>query len=253
MPMRDHSLSDMQRTALPVLPVVGADLRIRRKGRVLVDIDRIAIEGQGTTVIVGPNGAGKSLLLKVLAGLRVPDEGTVLWNGTPPSRGRYCRFSMVLQTAVLLRRTVLANVEYALRAVGHSRQEARRRAQDIVREAGLERLSSASARVLSGGEKQRLALARALATQPDLLFLDESTSSLDPASVLAIETMVLAASREGMRTVMVAHDLAQAKRVADEIILMHHGRIVERAATEGFFTRPATALAADFIAGQILI
>jgi len=251
--MREDVLSTVQRQAMPVLPVTGTELKVSRKGRVLLDVKNIEIADHGTTVIVGPNGAGKSLLLNLLAGLRQPDRGKVRWNGTPPSRSRYCRFGMVLQHAVLLRRSVRANVEYALRAVGHSRNEARRRAETSLGEAGMERLSHASARVLSGGERQRLALVRALATHPDLLFLDEPTSSLDPASVLAIETMVQDASVKGMRAVMVAHDLAQAKRVADEIILMHHGRIVERAATDDFFQRPQSETAEAFIAGRLLI
>ena len=251
--MPETGLSTIQKEAAPVLPVTGKKLFVRRKGRVLVDIDEIVIDGSGTTVIVGPNGAGKSLLLKLLAGLRQPDAGEVLWNGEPPSRTRYCRFGMVLQHAVLLRRSALSNVAFALRAVGHHRREARVRAEQALRLAGLERLAPASARVLSGGEMQRLALARALATQPDLLFLDEPTASLDPASVMAIESMVTAANSRGMRTVMVAHDLAQAKRVADEIILMHNGRIIERAATEVFFDRPQSETTAAFIAGNILL
>lgn len=253
MPMPEAGLSTLQRKAKPVLPVIGRQLFVKRKGRVLIDIDEIVIAGGGTTVIVGPNGAGKSLLLKLLAGLRAPDTGEVSWNGEPPSRSRYCRFGMVLQHAVLLRRSALSNVIFGLKAVGHGRKEAEKRAEQALRLAGLERLATASARVLSGGERQRLALARAMAAQPDLLFLDEPTASLDPASVMAIESMVTAANGRGMRTVMVAHDLAQAKRVADEIILMHNGHIVERAGTVPFFERPRSATTSAFIAGEILL
>ena len=245
--------SGLQQLAKPVLPVTGEALFFQRKGRVLLDIDQITVGGRGTTALVGPNGAGKSLLLHVLAGLKAPDRGRVLWNGAAPSRARYCRFGMVLQSAVLLRRSALANIEYALRAVGHDRGAARDRAQRALQEAGLTALATASARVLSGGERQRLALARALAAQPDVLFLDEPTSSLDPASQLAIEAMVQAASARGMRIVLIGHDLAQARRIGDEIMLMHRGRIVETAPTEQFFDAPQSAEAADFIAGKILV
>ena len=136
---------------------------------------------------------------------------------------------MVLQTPVLLRRTARANIEFALRAVGCNSVEAREQAQLALEAARLLPLANASARVLSGGEMQRLALARALATTPDLLFLDEPTSSLDPASMQTIEAMVKAASKDGMRIVLIAHDLAQARRLGDEIIFMHNGKIVERA------------------------
>lgn len=251
--MSEDGPSALQTGTTPILPITGTDLFVRRKGRDLLDVRDIAIGGHGTTVLVGPNGAGKSLLLNVLAGLKAPDRGKVLWNGLPPARPRYCRFGMVLQSAVLLRRTALANVEFALRAVGHDKRQAAERAHRALAEAGLTKLASASARVLSGGERQRLALARALAAQPDVLFLDEPTSSLDPASVLAIEGMVKTASDKGMRIVLIAHDLAQARRVSNEIMLMHKGRIVESAPTDRFFDAPASAEAAAFIAGKILI
>ncbi len=253
MPMHEDGPSALQTGTKPILPVTGKDLFVRRKGRDLLNVPDITIGGRGTTVLVGPNGAGKSLLLNVLAGLKTPDRGKVLWNGVAPSRPRYCRFGMVLQSAVLLRRTALANVEYALRAVGHDRREAMARAHRALDGAGLTKLAMASARVLSGGERQRLALARALAAGPDVLFLDEPTSSLDPASVLTIEAMVKAASDGGMRIVLIAHDLAQARRVSDEIMLMHNGRIVETAPTDRFFDAPESAEAAAFIAGKILI
>lgn len=253
MPMRDDGPSALQTGTTPILPITGDGLFVRRKGRDLLDVRSITIGGRGTTVLVGPNGAGKSLLLNVLAGLKAPDRGTVLWNGVPPSRLRYCRFGMVLQSAVLLRRSALANVEYALRAVGHDRTEARERAHRALADAGMTRLASASARVLSGGERQRLALSRALAVQPDVLFLDEPTSSLDPASVLAIEGMVKAASNGGTRIVLIAHDLAQARRVSNEIMMMHKGRIIESAPTDRFFDAPQCAQAKAFIAGKILV
>ena len=251
--MPDAARSALQAGTTPILPVTAERLHVARKGRALLDIDKLTIGGGGTTVLVGPNGAGKSLLLKVLAALRQPDSGRVLWNGVPPDRQRYCRFGMLLQSPVLLRRTVQANIEFALQAVGFGSAEARIRAQSALETARLSPLANASARVLSGGEMQRLALARALATGPDLLFLDEPTSSLDPASMQTIEAMVRAASKNGMRIVLIAHDLAQARRLGDEIILMHHGRIVERAPTLAFFQSPGTEAARDFIAGKILL
>ena len=251
--MPDQGRSAIQEATKPILPITGSDLFVRRKGRVLLDVKSISIGGQGITVLVGPNGAGKSLLLNVLAGLKKPDKGTVLWNGDPLARARYCRFGMVLQSAVLLRRSALANIEYALEAVGHARSESTRRAQTALTEAGLAKLAMASARVMSGGERQRLALARTLATQPDVLFLDEATSSLDPASVLAIEDMVKSASDQGMRIVLIAHDLAQARRIADQVMFMHNGQIVEAASTAQFFDSPHSEEAAAFVAGKILI
>ncbi|MCY6382242.1 ATP-binding cassette domain-containing protein [Hoeflea prorocentri] len=251
--MRDAHRSPLQTATKPILPVTAERLFVRRKGRVLLDVPSLTIGGTGTTVLVGPNGAGKSLLLNVMAGLRRPDSGVVLWNGVRPDRQRYCRFGMVLQRPVLLRRSARSNIEYALRSVGYGNAEARERAGHALEAAGLSALMNSSARVLSGGEMQRLALARALATAPDLLFLDEPTSSLDPASTQTIEAMVKDASKGGMRIVLIAHDLAQARRIGDEIIFMHRGKVVEHAPTDRFFGSPATAEANDFISGKILI
>ncbi|WP_419906328.1 ATP-binding cassette domain-containing protein [Hoeflea sp.] len=251
--MHEPARSGQQAATKPILPVTADRLFVRRKGRVLLDVEALTIGGRGTTVLVGPNGAGKSLLLNVMAGLRAPDSGRVLWNGEPPDRQRYCRFGMVLQRPVLLRRSVRANVEYALRAVGSSPDQARAQAQRALEAAGLLALANASARVLSGGEMQRLALTRALAAGPDLLFLDEPTSSLDPASMQTIEAMVKSASDDGMRIVLIAHDLAQARRLGNETIFMHRGRIVEHVPTDRFFAAPETPEAEAFIAGKILI
>lgn len=251
--MHEAVRSGPQAAAKPILPVTAERLFVRRKGRVLLDVDALSIGGRGTTVLVGPNGAGKSLLLNVMAGLRAPDSGRVLWNGEPPDRQRYCRLGMVLQRPVLLRRTVRANVEFALRAVGSSAEQARAQAHRALEAAGLLALANASARVLSGGEMQRLTLTRALAAGPDLLFLDEPTSSLDPASVQTIEAMVRKASEDGMRIVLIAHDLAQARRLGEDIIFMHRGKIVEHVPTDRFFGAPETPEAQAFIAGKILI
>lgn len=251
--MDEPRRSALQEATKPILPVTAQELFVRRKGRVLLDVGALTIGGTGTTVLVGPNGAGKSLLLNIMAGLLEPDSGTVLWNGVPPDRQRYCRFGMVLQRPVLLRRSARSNIEYALRAVGYGNAEARERAERALDAARLSALINSSARVLSGGETQRLALARALATAPDLLFLDEPTSSLDPASTQTIEAMVKDASRGGMRIVLIAHDLAQARRIGDDVIFMHHGKVVEHAPTDRFFGSPSTVQAQDFISGKILI
>ena len=122
--MPEATRSTLQAGTMPLLPVTAERLHVARKGRALLDIEKLTLGGGGTTVLPGPNGAGKSLLLKVLAALREPDSGRVLWNGVPPDRQRYCRFGMLLQSPVLLRRSVQANVEFALQAVGFDRPEA---------------------------------------------------------------------------------------------------------------------------------
>ena len=237
----------------PIRPVLGKGLRIARANRTLLDIGELILEGRGLTAIIGPNGAGKSLLLKVIAGLMTPDTGKVTWAGLPPTRRGYRRMGMMLQSAVMMRRSVKANVEYPLRAAGFPRADITDRVERLLKLGGLEGLAQSSARVLSGGERQRLALVRTLATEPEVLLLDEPTASLDPASTLAIERMVAEVRDAGVRSVLITHDIAQARRLADDIILMHRGRIVEHAPVKRFFEQPSTPEARAFVAGELLI
>jgi tungstate transport system ATP-binding protein len=236
-----------------VLPVTATGLAIERGGRKLIDVPEITIGGRSLTVILGPNGAGKSLLLRTLCGLVAPDRGRVLWGGGAPSRVFAMRVGLVFQTPMLLRRSALANIVYALRLAGVPRGERRAQGLAALHHAGLGELASAPARLLSGGEQQRLQVARAMSVEPDILFLDEPTASADPASTAAIEDLVREAAAGGGKMVLVTHDLGQARRMAEEVIFMHRGRIVERALAAGFFRAPQTEAAAAYLAGQIVL
>ena len=198
------------------------------------------IEAGPSTVILGANGAGKSVLMRLMHGLLRPSSGSVSWR----SPGRQ---AMVFQRPVMLRRSALANVAYALRVAGQDEGQA----MDALREVGLAHLAHRPARVLSGGEQQRLALARAWALHPEVLFLDEPTASLDPSATREIEAVIRAFDAAGTKIVMATHNLGQARRLADEIIYLHQGRVLERAAADQFFARPATAEAAAFIKGEL--
>ena len=235
-----------------VLPIRGAGLAIRRAGRALLDGVDIEIVPGPLTVIMGPNGAGKSLLLRVLATLVPPDAGTVTWAGTTPGRDRAPRLGFVFQKPVMLRRSAIDNVRYALKVAGVPRAERDRRATEALVEGGLSRLAGSPARVLSGGEQQRLAIVRALATRPEVLLLDEPTANLDPSATLAIETQVRDAHRGGTTVVFVTHDLGQARRLADEVAFVHHGRIAERGPADRFFNAPSSEAARAFIEGRLL-
>jgi len=234
-----------------ILPLVGEGIVVARGGRKLLDDIDVEIDGHGLTTILGPNGAGKTLLLRVLAGLLTADRGRVLWAGRRPDRTRFPHLGFVFQKPILLRRSARANVRYALRAAGRSRAESRRRAARALAEAGLDHLSDAPARVLSGGEQRRLAIARALAVEPEVLFLDEPCANLDPASMAAVEGMIEQARTHGTRIVLVSHDIAQARRLSDEIAFLHRGRIVEHGTVHSFFTAPQSAAAEAFLAGRI--
>ena len=215
---------------------------------ILRDIDLTVTRGQRICVI-GPNGSGKSTLLRLLHGLLSPTQGSITWGGRverPP------RHAMVFQRPVLLRRAAAANIAYALDLAGIRGSIAELRVLAALQEVGLISVADRPARVLSGGEQQRLALARAWALEPDVLFLDEPTASLDPAATRAVERIVMDIHALGTTIVMSTHNLAQAKRLAGEIVFLQGGRIAERTPAAEFFRGPASAEACEFIEGERL-
>jgi tungstate transport system ATP-binding protein len=234
-----------------VRPVVACNVKFARRDRVLLDVEEFVAGGSGVTAMMGPNGAGKSLLLKCLANLAAPDSGMITWAGTAPDRARAARLGFVFQKPVLLRRSAQANVRHALRVTGTPGREATARAAQALGEAGLSHLAGMPARLLSGGEQQRLAIARAIALRPECLFLDEPTANLDPASVAKIEAMALAASRAGIKVLFVTHDAAQAHRISTDVVFMNAGRIVERTEAKRFFEMPQSSAAQAFLAGRL--
>jgi tungstate transport system ATP-binding protein len=236
-----------------VLPLRGEGLIVEAGGRRLLGPIDIEIGGGGTLVILGPNGAGKSLLVRVLAGLVTPTSGRVTWAGSPPDRQRVQQIGFVFQRPVLLRRSVRANIEYALAVAGLPRAERKERALAQLARARLERLAQVPARLLSGGEQQLLSIVRALAAGPEVLVLDEPTSHLDPAATAAIESLVRSTSAEGTRVVLITHDLAQAHRLGDEIAFLYRGRVLERRPQNEFFDSPRTTEAQAFVRGEIVL
>jgi tungstate transport system ATP-binding protein len=237
----------------PILPLEARGLAFEAGGRRLIDGIDLVLRPGVRTVVMGPNGAGKSLLLRLLHGLLEPSAGAVLWDGRPADTAIRLRQAMVFQRPVLLRRSALANVTHALGARGVSRRERHARAERTLAAAGLGALARTPARLLSGGEQQRLALARALSLEPDVLFLDEPTASLDPASTFAIEALIQRAHEAGTKTVLVTHDAGQARRLADEVIFLHRGRLAEQSPAGSFFEAPASATARAFLEGRLVL
>jgi tungstate transport system ATP-binding protein len=204
----------------------------------LLDRLSLTLAAGAPTVLIGPNGAGKSTVLRAAMGLLQPTAGRILREGEP-------RRAIVFQRPTMLRRTAEANVRYAMRGADRTRE--------LLALVGMEHAAMRPARRLSGGEQQRLALARALARDPSILFLDEPTASLDPASTKAMEDMIRTVSGQGIKVVMSTHDLGEARRLAGEVVLLHRGRVVEAAAASRFFDAPATDEARKFIAGELLV
>lgn len=231
---------------MSILPLQFDDVCYSANGRELVHDLTFRVEAGAATVVLGPNGAGKSLTLRLCHGLLEPTKGAVRWATDAKERQ-----AMVLQRPVLLRRSAAANIDYALSLRGLARPERRRRTQDALERTGLQRLGARAARSLSVGEQQRLALARAWALEPDVLFLDEPTASLDPAASHAVEEIVRAIGESGAKIVMTTHDLGQARRLADEVLFLHQGRLVESGPAEQFFAGPQSDVAAAFLAGEL--
>ncbi|WP_280548226.1 MULTISPECIES: ATP-binding cassette domain-containing protein [unclassified Halomonas] len=241
-------MNDM--TTLPVTDAPPLEMQgvtfIHRGQRLLEPLD-LHLTGCRRTLVMGPNGAGKSLLMRLAHGLLTPSAGRVHWEGRPP------RQAMVFQRPVLLRRSALANLAYALAVNGTPRRDRKPRARQALERFGLAALEKRPARVLSGGEQQRLALARAWLLDPEVLFLDEPTSALDPAAIKAVEDAVQEFHNRGTRIVMSSHDLHQARRLADDVLFLCRGRLIEHTPTETFFTAPASSQARAFIRGDLVL
>jgi tungstate transport system ATP-binding protein len=238
------------------LPIILDDVTVQAGTVTILDHVSLRLGAGGPTVLIGPNGSGKTTLLRVLMGLlptsggRVT-SGTITWGGrelVPPVRR-----SFLFQRPTMLRRSAVGNIRYALATAGVSRRERAARAAALLDRVGLGDLSERPARRLSGGEQQRLSLARALARDPTVLFLDEPTASLDPAATKTIEDLIRAVADSGVKVVMATHDLGEARRLADDVMLLHRGRIVETQPAASFFANPQSEQARTFLAGELLV
>ena len=233
-----------------ILPLRVAAASVRKRGKRLIGPVDLEVSENGFTVVIGPNGAGKTSLLRLLHGLERPGGGDVTW-GIDEIEAR-AHQAYVFQSPIMMRRSVLESVAYALRVHGVSRRKARAKARDWLEKVGLGAAADRPAQVLSGGERQKLALARALIREPQILFLDEPCASLDGRATREIEAILGAAYEQGVRVLMSTHDMGQARRLASEVLFLHKGLIHEAAPAEAFFAGPATAEARAFLNGDIL-
>ena len=234
------------------LPLQAEGLCYAANGVPILRGASFVLEAGPPALVIGPNGAGKSVLLRLLHGLLAPSGGAVRWAGESRGGGRMPRDAMVFQRPVMLRRSVLANAAYPLKLAGLPRAERLARARTALGRVGLDGLADRPARRLSGGEQQRLALARASALDPEVLFLDEPCASLDPAATCAVEDIVAGIAARGTKVVMTTHDLGQARRLAGEILFLHRGRLLEHAPAAEFFAGPRAPEAAAFLRGELV-
>jgi tungstate transport system ATP-binding protein len=233
------------------LPITFVEARIVAAGVPILDGISLSFNSGATTVLIGPNGAGKTTLLRAAMGLIPLTSGRIAWGGRSPAAPTHR--AIMFQRPAMLRRSTAGNVRYALAAAGVPRGKRAARIAELLALVGLDGLEGRAAPRLSGGEQQRLALARALARDPAVLFLDEPTASLDPYATKSIEDIVRAIAARGVKVLMSTHDLGQAKRLAGDVVLLHRGRLIECGPAQEFFDAPKTEEARKFIAGELLI
>ncbi len=219
-------------------------------GQTLLDRLSFELSSDGVTALMGPNGAGKSLTLRLLAGLIASTSGAIRFAGGRPAPRE---LAVVFQKPVLLRRSVRANLSHALATYGVPRPARAAKVAELLQRTDLAGRADAPARRLSGGEQQRLAMARALAAGPRFLLLDEPTASLDPQSTAAIEALVRRAAEDGVKVVIVTHDRDQAARLAQDVLFLNRGRIAEAAPARRFFEAPRSPSARSYLKGALLV
>lgn len=209
----------------------------------------LSIAAGPPTILLGPNGSGKTSLLKLAMGLLAPVGGRITYAGREDVLRR--RHAFLFQKPVMLRRTAARNVAFALKAAGRAPDPAT--IDRLLNAVGLGPLANRPARRLSGGEQQRLALARALARDPEVLFLDEPTASLDPFATKSVEDIIARTAAGGVKIVMATHDLGQARRLAGDIVFLANGALIEHMPASAFFDSPSTPEAKRFLAGELVI
>lgn len=219
-------------------------------GRKVLDIEKGSIKSGSRTAIIGPNGAGKSTLLKILAGLESADSGSLSYDGS--AEFPQMDATMVFQKPYLISTTVEKNIAYPMKLRGFSDDEIEKRVTELTEELGLTSFRKQKAWKLSGGETQKVALARALSFKPKLLLLDEPTANVDPYTTAEIEKMLIKAS-EYSTIVLITHNLAQAKRVCNEAMMMHEGKVIEFGLCEEVLLRPSSTETRRFVEGELLI
>ena len=239
------------RAPISDLPLELAGIGLRAGAQAILREVSVVLHGGAPTAILGPNGAGKSTLIRIAMGLLAPSEGRLTWGGRAQATPE--RRAIVFQRPVMLRRSAAANVDFALAAAGRARAQRPAEIARLLDRVALSNFAKLPARHLSGGEQQRLALARALARDPAMLFLDEPTASLDPIATKAVEDIIRAVSQRNIKVVMATHDLGEARRLAGDIVFLHRGRVVETADAQAFFRSPQTGEAMTFIAGDLLL
>jgi tungstate transport system ATP-binding protein len=234
-----------------ILPLELKNVSFEVNGMRYIKEINFILNTEANTIVLGPNGAGKSLFLRLCHGLVDPSEGSINWLGPHAEKPEKYQ-AMVFQKPVMLKRSVIENLHFGLKCSGVSKKIRTPVIEKIIEKIGLSRLAKIPARSLSTGEQQRLAIGRAWSLRPEVLFLDEPTANLDPAATHVVEEIISSIKKTGTTIIMATHDLGQARRLADNILFLYRGRILENSSVEKFFTTPKNDLAQAFIKGELL-
>ena len=210
--------------------VLYIDNLIKKYGKkTVLDIKNLTIAKEKITCITGPNGCGKSTLLNIISGLDDDFSGSISYDGQALSRSIADNMTYVFQKPYLFKRSVLENIAYPLKLRGLSHEERDKRAMEMMVRFEIEDLKDERADLLSGGESQKVALARALVFEPKLLLLDEPTSSIDPDSIEVMEREILDFNKKTQATiVIVTHNMDQASRLCHNILSLNQGKVVDQ-------------------------
>ena len=228
------------------LPICIKDLSLIVDKRKILSSLNLSINSDDVTVIMGPNGAGKSIFLKILNGILTPTSGCITWNNKKQFSDTLNTQAFVFQKPILLRRSVIANLDYMDSVLGYKKKISKDRLLEIVQ---LKKQKNQPARMLSLGEQQRLSLIRSLMLRPNLLLLDEPTANLDPASTKIIEDIILNLKMMGIKIIFVTHNILQAKRIADDIIFLNEGKMVEHLNKQEFFSNSKSIEVQNYLNG----
>jgi|Deesub1362A_J573_1020465.scaffolds.fasta_scaffold01729_11 tungstate transport system ATP-binding protein len=218
---------------------------------VLRDVN-LSVLGGRVVGIIGNSGAGKTTLLKIVAGLEKQDRGDYYFDGRIAESFIRKKVTMVFQKPVVFNTSVHYNIKFGLKIRGFSKTEMERRVRDSLRLVKLEGYEKRRAKNLSGGEQQRLAIARALAIEPEVILLDEPTANLDPFNVRVIEQVIREISEKGVTVIFSTHNIFQARRIAEEIVHIHDGKIVEVGDVEKVFNNPENEITRKFVSGELI-
>ncbi len=228
------------------LHLTVADLDYAVRGHTLLRDINFTSDADACTALLGANGAGKTTLLRLCHGLIEPSGGDIRWGDASP-RDLGGRIAMVFQRPRLLRRSAYANVDYVLRLHGFSDEERRRCITEAFRLVGLEHRATHQAHLLSGGEQQRLAVARACALSPDVILMDEPTGRLDMESTERVEDAIRSLKRAGTKIIFTSHNLSQVRQLCDDVIFLDRGCLIAHAACEEFFSSTGNKTICDFL------